>query len=222
MMNPHLPLSQPLVLHQRGIALFLSLIALVVMTLAAIALIRSIDTNTLVIGNVGFKQAAVNAADRGSEAAIDWLASNYSWKTNSTSLDNNNSAAGYYATYVADLDPTGTSTLTNPVRIDWNGDSCGSYSGGCIKPSPEQTNADGTVTSYVITRLCRLTGGVNAPSQQCNRPMATANSQNQKRNSINYIDQSLSVSFQGPYYRIIVRAKGARNTVSYTETLVHL
>lgn len=60
-------------MHQRGVSLFVALIALVVMTLAGLALVRSIDTATLVAGNLAFKEAAVSIADRGTEAAINYL-----------------------------------------------------------------------------------------------------------------------------------------------------
>jgi len=57
--------------RQRGVVLFFALIALVVMSLAAVALIRSVDTNTLIAGNLAFKQAATSSGDSGLEMAID-------------------------------------------------------------------------------------------------------------------------------------------------------
>lgn len=57
-------------LKQRGVVLFFALIALVAMSLAAVALIRSVDTSTLIAGNLAFKQATKNSAEAGIEAAI--------------------------------------------------------------------------------------------------------------------------------------------------------
>ena len=65
--------SSTLKFGQQGIVLFIALIALVVMSLAAVALIRSVDTNTLIAGNLSFKQAATTSADAGVEAAISQL-----------------------------------------------------------------------------------------------------------------------------------------------------
>ena len=59
--------------QQRGVVLFLALIALAILSLAAVALIRSVDTNTLIAGNLSFKQAATTSADAGTEAAITML-----------------------------------------------------------------------------------------------------------------------------------------------------
>src|SRR5262247_2182840 len=44
---------------QRGVVLFIALIVMVVMSLAAIALMRSVDTTTQVIGNLAFRQASI-------------------------------------------------------------------------------------------------------------------------------------------------------------------
>ena len=48
---------------QRGVILFVALIVLVAMSLTGIALIRSVDTNVLVAGNLAFRQGATAAAD---------------------------------------------------------------------------------------------------------------------------------------------------------------
>ena len=53
---------------QQGVVSFIALVALVVMSLAAVALIRSVDTATLIAGNLAFKQAATASADAGVES----------------------------------------------------------------------------------------------------------------------------------------------------------
>src|SRR2546428_13810539 len=62
--------------RQRGVTLFIALIVLVAMTMAAVAMMRSVDTATVVAGNIGFRQSAVNAADQGVQAAYAWLGAN--------------------------------------------------------------------------------------------------------------------------------------------------
>ena len=49
--------------NQRGVVLFIALIVMVAMSLAAIALIRSVDTTTTVIGNLAFRQASILPAN---------------------------------------------------------------------------------------------------------------------------------------------------------------
>jgi type IV pilus assembly protein PilX len=60
-------------IKQRGLVLFFTLIALVVMSLAAVALIRSVDTSTMIAGNLAFRQSGNYSTDKGIEAAIAWL-----------------------------------------------------------------------------------------------------------------------------------------------------
>ena len=48
---------------QHGVVLLISLIVLVAMTLAGIAVMRSVDTNVLIAGNLAFRNAALSAAD---------------------------------------------------------------------------------------------------------------------------------------------------------------
>ena len=54
---------------QRGVSLIFALLALGAMLLAAVALVRAVDSGALVLGNLGFKQDATSAADRATEYA---------------------------------------------------------------------------------------------------------------------------------------------------------
>ena len=58
---------------QRGVVLFIALIVLVAMSLAGIALMRSVDTNVLVAGNLAFRQTNTMYGDVGVEAASTTL-----------------------------------------------------------------------------------------------------------------------------------------------------
>ena len=59
--------------RQKGAVLFIALIVLVAMSLAGIALIRSVDTTNLIAGNLAFKQGATLGGDWGAEQARTWL-----------------------------------------------------------------------------------------------------------------------------------------------------
>src|SRR5256885_8971705 len=62
--------------RQGGTILIIALIVLVAMTLAGIATMRSVDTATITAGNIGLRQASVNAADQGIQAGVNWLTAN--------------------------------------------------------------------------------------------------------------------------------------------------
>ena len=55
--------------RQHGVVLFIALIVMVALSLAAIALIRSVDTTTTVIGNLAFRQASILPANMAVEEA---------------------------------------------------------------------------------------------------------------------------------------------------------
>ena len=59
-----------------GAGLIVALVVLIVMALGAFALLRSVTTGLLIAGNFAFREAAVLAAESGSEAAIEWLKKN--------------------------------------------------------------------------------------------------------------------------------------------------
>ncbi|MDP3439158.1 MAG: hypothetical protein Q8R95_06125, partial [Azonexus sp.] len=60
--------------RQRGMVLFIALIAMVIMTLGAIAIYRAVDSGTAVSGNIAFRQQGLAMTNRGIETAIEWLA----------------------------------------------------------------------------------------------------------------------------------------------------
>jgi hypothetical protein len=59
--------------RQRGVVLFVALIAMVVLSLAGVALIRSVDTTGSVAGNLAFRQASVAPLNLAMEQAVDAL-----------------------------------------------------------------------------------------------------------------------------------------------------
>lgn len=77
---------------QHGVVLLISLIVLVALTMAGLALVRSVDTTGIIAANLAFRQAVVRAADAATEEAASFLY-NARWR----SLRNNGSANGYTA-----------------------------------------------------------------------------------------------------------------------------
>jgi len=59
--------------RQRGVVLFVALIAMVVMSLAGVALIRSVDTTGSVAGNLAFREASTPAVNMAVEEAVQAL-----------------------------------------------------------------------------------------------------------------------------------------------------
>ena len=55
--------------RQRGVVLFVALIGMVVLSLAAVALLRSVDSGTSIAGNLAFKQASIGPINYAIEQA---------------------------------------------------------------------------------------------------------------------------------------------------------
>jgi Tfp pilus assembly protein PilX len=202
--------------RQKGVVLFIALIVLVAMTLAGIGLVRSVDTGNLVAGNMAFKQGATLAGDAGTEQAILWL----SPLNGSATLYTNNAAAGYYATSQSTLDPTNRNSTASTPAVDWEDNNCSGLTFSvCVKPAPAISVGDNTV-SYIIHRLCAVESDPNGVGNTC-VTYQSSSSASPKRSGMNYNNNKRFEPLPGPYYRIVSRVMGPRNTVSFVEAMIH-
>src|SRR5689334_25407773 len=80
--------------NQRGTILVIALIVLVAMTLAGIATMRSVDTATVMAGNIGLRQSTSNAADQGIQAGVAYLLAKL---PTSSVLINDDATNGYFS-----------------------------------------------------------------------------------------------------------------------------
>jgi type IV pilus assembly protein PilX len=145
---------QPALLRRRqdGVALFVALIAMVLLSLAGIALVRSVDTTSGVAGNIAFRQGSIGPVNSAIERAIDAL---FRSKTIA-----NNTANDIARSYFATLQPL---ELPNGVPNVLAGDYAtmlATYNGAGL-PAP-LVDANSTATKmevrYVIERVCSAAG----------------------------------------------------------------
>lgn len=201
---------------QRGVVLFFALICLLAIMLAAVALVRSVDTNTIIAGNLALQQAATRSGDGGSEAAVAWLATIEAANASRNVLtdinhpfNQNNAAQGYYAS----LDPALSVTASSGTRIAWtSADSFG-------LPAAD---GSGNTTRYVIQRMCR-TSGVAAKDASCLYSNATQDTNSQAIRLPQDVcsGPGCPTAGQAPLMRITARTTGPRNTLSYVQTFIH-
>ena len=192
----------PLPSRARGAVLFIALIVLVAMTLAGIAIMRSVDTATLIAGNLAFKQGTVQSSDNGVEQAFQWLLANR------PALSVNNLPQGYTSGYANPVWST-SATWTNSVIVG--------------------TDAAGNTISYQIHRMCNCAdttyNGVCTATGQSNQ-CALDNPSGTGAPPPPTEGESFSVGAPGylqdprVYYRITVRTQGPRSTVSYIQAMV--
>ncbi|TFY97032.1 pilus assembly PilX family protein [Ramlibacter humi] len=208
---------------QQGISLLFTIIALVVVMLTALAVTHSIDTSAAIVGNLSFRQDALMASNVASEQAVDWLRGKIAV---SGALEADLPNEGYYATSRDQLDVTGTRTTAAarlPV-VNWDGACLGlessTYLDCTTLPFTPTSGVKGNKVQWVITRLCGNAGAEDGLNP-CARPPSDGSSGGPADRSEPTGAGRLQDPQRSPYYRILVRVQGARNSVTYTETLVH-
>jgi hypothetical protein len=209
--------------HQRGVSLIFALITMGALSLAAVALIRSVDTGALVLGNLGFKQDTLQGADDASRAALTWLTNNIA----DARIQRNWADMAYYATEsnptANPLDVTGTGGNDNATFVDWAGDSCGGKS-NCLRTREVTALSNGITARYVILRLCNMEGDPmdTTIAIRCARPLVNGAAGSTERGTPDFSNPTrIDTVTVSQYYRILVRARGGRDTLTFTETLVH-
>ncbi|MBL8517332.1 MAG: hypothetical protein JNM76_10240 [Betaproteobacteria bacterium] len=189
------------VARQEGVVLFISLIVLVAMSLAGIALMRSVDTATMVTGNLAMKQSSVHSSQLAIAEAAQWLSANSA----GSGLYSSSPGAGYFAS-APQTEPDWFQAST------WDGGQVAAANGGA-------RDAAGNKIRYVIHRLCTEsdaahngTGGSGVPNQ-CARYFPTESTAGGSM-------KAGAETFLGKpeiFYRLTVRVDGPRGTVTIAQ-----
>lgn len=190
------PISLPV--RQRGVVLLIALIMLVAMSLAGVALIRSVDTSVTVAGNLAFSQSAVQSADRGIAEAAKWL----EVKNSGPALATTDVGNGYFSA---------------PPIPEPNWHDLASWTGSSVALNGGSADGSGNVIRYVIHRMC-ATPDAGWNGNQCARfPTKSAREGGSQ--------STTATPFEGPpmlFYRITARVDGPRNTVNVIQSSVLL
>lgn len=185
---------------QGGLVLFFALIALVVMSLAAVALVRSVDTNTVIAGNLVFKQLATTSADGGLENAISWI------KNNAASKEIDSAGNGYYAILAENVLPLGSTTAKTRFNTGYSLATGTGITAG--------KDSSGNTISYVIERMCRIPGPKDTAG--CLFGITEVGGSN------SVLPNPPPVTYEtSPMYRVTVRVNGPKNTISYTQAFIY-
>ena len=152
--------------RQNGVVLVIALIALVAMSLAGIALMRTVDTSNVISGNLAFGEAAVQMEDVGEEAAYSWILGNLYGNPSGCLYTQANGAANCPNYYYPDVMPIDASTkLPSPGG------------GATINWSPAVTTGlpAGYSVQYIIERMCgsMITTGSWNTGQNTNGAVST-------------------------------------------------
>jgi type IV pilus assembly protein PilX len=201
--------------NQHGVVLFIALIVMVVMSLAAIALMRSVDTTTQVIGNLAFRQASMLPANFAIEDAAAGLFgdANNSGAARISDVTLDDATQNYYATH----DPTKDDPYGVPPPLQ----TTANIAAANLKRN--QADGAGNTVTYVIERMCNS----KAPASDIPADKSTARSWCDilppKAPPGKTSDQkSAGLDFNLVYYRVTVRVDGPKgtNTVSFAQAML--
>ena len=194
------PRRAPRRVGQRGIVLVIALIVLAALSLAGIALMRSVDTSTAVVGNLAFTQASTLPANLAVEEAVaalfeDELIAN---------VNQDLPAQNYYATRQNGEDARGIpDVLTTKTKASTLARVLDAGYGNEVR--------------YVVERMC-APGIPVTPSRAelvkyCDmlppKPSGTTSMETDKIELPRI-----------PLYRLTVRVDGPRNTVSFVQAML--
>ncbi|MFA9441140.1 hypothetical protein ACDA63_16010 [Uliginosibacterium sp. sgz301328] len=198
---------------QRGAILVITLVILVAMTLASIALFRSVDTAMLLSANIGFKRDALTSASAGLRdvlskmTASDFISITDSYGVTGVAKGQN---TRHYSPVALETRIDGVPVvMTNKTTFDEY------YPIGSGTPA-------GVELRYLIERMCDQAG---SPSDEhCTYDDGAGVALK------NYGDYRGGSSQLGgkvgtadlPLFRVTVRADGARNSIAYAQMFVAL
>ena len=210
---------EPRVMHgerrQGGAALFMALIMLVAMSIAAVSLVRSVDTTVTIAGNLAFQQAALQASDFGVEAAahdLDTKPRESQWKVGGTCrlTSAEPTVSNYFPTMFATASTMGSPTIggrsyTIPgvPTLDWD-------KVACIEDS---RIPDGYRVQYVIDRMCTGTLPIANRAESCVSDNPEEGGSRRARSP--RITAASSIR-----YRLTVRVTGPNNAQSFVQVVL--
>jgi len=189
--------------RQHGVVLFIALIVMVAMSLAAIALIRSVDTTNAVVGNLSFRIASILPGNLAVEQAAAALFPDADVAT-VAHIPNKNAdlpAQNYFASWQNTDDARGVPAVLQKKSTAY---------------ALAQTLSDATTKTdmtYVIERMCQNPGDPALDATKCDVLLPIASP------GTTIGDAQLALP-PVPFYRVTIRVDGPQNTASFLQAML--
>ncbi len=208
---------------QHGVVLFFALLALAVMSIASVALIRGVDTNSLVTGNLVYRQSA----NTSTAIAFERVAQVMSTIKTVDSHQDIPDVAYYRSCNTFDTVPSNNTCrgeqLTNRQVWETRSRLVPTLSDGNDALTDGIDRFGNTIT-YVVERMCTYAAtetGEETDGAHCMLADGAAEDNNSKGG----VGAVAGLFLQGrpsaqaqPVYRITLRILGLKNTVSYVQS----
>lgn len=196
--------------RQHGIVLIFALITLVILLIGAVAISRSINSSQFTVGNIGFKRDLTNQGERALQLAMDAVRTGAlaTVATRNTNL----ASANYSATLLA-ANPQG---IPNALLSD------SAFAAVGVASNDITVSDMGVTIRYVIDRLSTTTGACTSSTcTMANQTVFGGSSSewiNSQTNSGAANNANPSAVPEQPIYRITLRVRGPRNTLSFFQS----
>lgn len=198
--------------REQGLVLFLTIVVLVAMSLAAVGLMRSVLGSNRVAGNLAFQQSAAQSAHVGAETAIAWLEQKARQKASvdvsAERLSNDIAiAVGEPITYRAQREDPGAGETWEAF-----------WQRNAVWRNDLPTDAAGNTPAFMIHRLCATNGSPDVAG--CEQGPSTTTDEGCGVDS--EITAGGGCGKWRIYYRITVRVEGPRNAISFSQAIVSI
>ncbi len=194
--------------RQRGVVLFIALIVMVVMSLAALGLIRSVNTTTTVLANLALRQAAILPANYAVEdASVGLFADAGGPRIPDVRIDT--PAQNYYAEHSQAAGWDDQYGVPQPLQTKAN----------ALALTRFFTDAENNRITYITERMCTATAPVipadnSAAGSWCDMMQP-------KQSPGTTVNQGAPLVLpQQVFYRVTVRVDGPQNTVSFLQAML--
>jgi type IV pilus assembly protein PilX len=184
--------------RQRGVVLIFALIVLLILAIAAVALLRSVNTSLISAGNLAFHQDLINQGEEGVSYVVN------EFRSNALPLGGNTTADVPTANYKSTILPANAQGVPTALLDDTVFNTVGVGANDII------TGHSNEITiRYVIDRLCTNTGV--ASSVNCSQSSALPKGDT-LTNAGGVLPPSATV------YRVSVRVTGPRSTQAFLQS----
>ena len=203
----HCPLER-----QRGVVLLFSLIALVVMLIASVALIRSFQSSLFTSGNIAFKRDLQNQGER----AVDKVLT--AFRTGNLNTPTARAAHQVASNYSASMLPVNAKGIPNALQNDSTFAAVG-VALNDITPASQQVTI-----RYVVDRLCVTVGAESTlgPTSCVVAdnlvPAGTSSANWQSAERSLGVGGGTPTGQPGVVYRLSIKVTGPRNTQSFFQS----
>lgn len=188
---------------QSGVVLFIALIVMVALSIAGIALLRSVDTSVSVTANLGFRQASIPPTNWAVENAIRALFEKGTIANKNASKTDEN----YYA-YRIEKKVGSRPEDKHGVPYDLQGAKPDNYPSTFVT----ETDSAGNTIRYVIERMCLDEGEATVANCDMSPPKQSYATTAMELNKI--------VLDRVPFYRLTVRVDGPNNTTTFAQAML--